>query len=207
MNDYNLPPENILVVGMTRSGKTSLGIKYLLNQNAACRFLFDDGGRFSRRLGVSSHGTESECEAALAGRWVLFNPARMFPDDYAAAFRWFCAWVYDCAGRGNGRKILVVDELWQWCDARTMPREFRLVTQAGSERGIRLLLTTQEPHRLNSAVLGQTTELICFRCQEPRSLACLRDLGADDVAVSALAMGQFISFDRLGGGKLSGQMW
>ena len=207
MNDCELPPENILAVGMTRSGKTTFAIKYLLNQKAACRFLFDDGGRYSRRLGVSAHYTELDCEKALAGGWVIFNPARMFPDDFAAAFRWYCAWVYDCAGRGNGRKILAVDELWQWCDARNMPKEFRLVTQAGSERGIRLLLATQEPHRLNSSILGQTTELVCFRLQEPKSWDCIRDLGADPDAVSRLPMGHFVSRNRLSGATLAGRMW
>ena len=207
MTDADQPPENITVTGMTRSGKTTLVIKYLLNQKAACRFLFDDGGRFSRRLKVTPAYTELDCERALAGGWVIFNPARMFPDDYAAAFQWFCAWVYDCAGRGQGRKILTVDEVWQWTDARILPREFRLCIQAGSERGIRLLLASQEPHRMNSSVLGQTTELVCFRLQEPKSLDCIRDLGGDSDAVACLPMGQFISYNRISGASLTGRMW
>jgi len=207
MNDADLPPENILIVGMTRSGKTSFGVKYLLNQKAACRFLFDDGGRYSRRLGVSPAYTESECEKALAGGWVIFNPGRSFPDNFAAGFAWFCAWVYHCAGRGPGRKILAVDELWQWTDARNMPREFRLVTQAGSEKGIRLMLTTHEPHRINSSVLGQTTELVCFRLQEPKAWESVNALGMDAVAVSRLPMGHFISKNRLSGVTLAGRMW
>jgi GTPase SAR1 family protein len=45
-------PSNTLVVGMTGAGKTTFAISYLLNARPACRFLFDDFGRFSRRLRV-----------------------------------------------------------------------------------------------------------------------------------------------------------
>jgi hypothetical protein len=207
MTDRNLPPENTLIVGMTRSGKTSFAVSYLLNQQAACRFIFDESSRWSNRFGVTPHYTELDCERALTGQWVFFNPSRMFPDDYAAGFSWFCSWAYHCAGRGNGRKILAVDELWQWADNRTMPREFRLVTQAGSERGIRLLTCTQEPHRVNSSIVGQTTELVCFRLQEPKSWQCVTDLGADSAEISRLPLGQFVAYNRLSGAKLTGRMW
>jgi hypothetical protein len=207
MSDHDLPPENTLLVGMTRSGKTSFAVKLLLNATPACRFLFDENSRWSRRLKITPCYTEADCEAALATRWVVFNPARMFPDDYAAGFAWFCAWIYHCAGRGQGKKIFAVDELWQWADNRTMPREMRLLTQAGSERGVRLLVITQEPQRVNSSIIGQTTELICFRLQEPKAWDCIRDLGADFRAVSQLPLGQFVSYDRINGTTRVGRMW
>jgi hypothetical protein len=34
--------------------------------------------------------TANELESARASRWVVFNPARMFPGDTRAAFRFFC---------------------------------------------------------------------------------------------------------------------
>lgn len=200
-------PANTNVVGMTGSGKTTFTIRYLLNCAAACRFLFDDGGRFSRRLRVTPAYTARELEAALATRWVLFNPARMFPDDFAAAFAFFCQWVFNCAQRGGGLKVLVVDELWQWADARNIPRELRLCTQAGREYGIQLLTATQEPHRVNSSIVGQATELVCFRLQEPKSLACVSDLGADADIVSALPLGCFVSYNRLSGATLAGRLF
>lgn len=192
---------------MTRSGKTTFAVKYLLNIKPACRFLFDESSRWSRRLGVKPAYTAAECEAALVSRWVVFNPLRMFPDDYAAAFDWFCAWVYNCATRSPGEKILAVDELWQWVNNRTMPKNFRLCTQAGSEYGIRVFALTQEPHNVNSSVVGQTTELVCFRLQEPKAWDCIRELGADVEAVKQLPLGSFISLNRLSYGILSGRVF
>ena len=204
MNDE---PRHTLVVGMTRSGKTTFAIRYLLNAACACRFLFDDNSRFSRRLGVTPAYTAKEAEAALAKRWVLFNPSKTFPDDYAAGFAWFCQWVFDCAGRGPGLKVLAVDELWQWADSRTIPRQLRLCTQAGAERGIQLFTCTQEPHRVNSSIVGQCPELVCFRLQEPKAWACIKDLGADVDQVKELPLGSFIAYNRLSYGTLEGKLF
>ncbi len=200
-------PLHTLVVGMTGSGKTCFTIRYLLNVTCACRFLFDDGGRFSRRLRVTPAYTARQVEDALTTRWVIFNPLQMFPDDYAAGFAWFCQWVYDCAGRGPGLKVLVVDELWQWADSRAIPRQLRLCTQAGRERGVQLFTATQEPHRVNSSIVGQAPELVCFRLQEPKAWACIKDLGADADQVAALPMGSFVSYNRLSGGTLAGKLF
>lgn len=200
-------PLHTLVVGMTGSGKTTFTIRYLLNCVCAARFLFDDGGRFSRRLKMKPAYTAREVEAALASRWVVFNPCRMFPDDFAKGFNWFCEWVYNCAQRGPGVKVLCVDELWQWADARMIPRGLRLCTQAGREHGVQLFTCTQEPHRVNSAIVGQCPELVCFRLQEPKAWKCVSDLGADAGKISALPLGSFIAWNRLSGRQLAGQMW
>jgi DNA helicase HerA-like ATPase len=200
-------PQHTLVVGMTGSGKTTFTIRYLLNVTCACRFLFDDGSRFSRRLRVTPACTARQVEEALPTRWVIFNPVQMFPDDYAAGFTWFCQWVFDCAGRGPGLKVLVVDELWQWADSRVIPRTLRLCTQAGRERGVQLLTGTQEPHRVNSSVVGQAAELVCFRLQEPKAWGCIKDLGADADQVAALPLGSFVSYNRLSGGQLAGKVF
>lgn len=197
-------PLHTLIVGMTGSGKTTFTIRYLLNCRPACRFLFDDGGRFSRRLRVSPGYTVAQLEAALGTRWVVFNPLRMFPDDYAGAFDWFCEWVFRCAQGGPGLKVLCVDELWQWADARSIPRGLRLCTQAGREHGIQLVTATQEPHRVNSSIVGQCPELVCFRLQEPKAWKCVSDLGADAGKVAALPLGNFVAYNRLSGGRLEG---
>ena len=207
MSDFTTAPANTLIVGMTRSGKSTAAIKFLLNSNPACRFLFDESSRWSRRLRLRPAYTAAECEAALVTRWVCFNPLRMFPDNYAAAFDWFCNWTFNCATRGPGEKILAIDELWLWVNNRVMPRNFRLCTQAGSEYGLRILALTQEPHNVNSSVVGQTTELICFRLQEPKAWDCVKALGADVERVKNLPLGSFISYNRLSGGSLAGRVF
>ena len=192
---------------MTGTGKTTFAVRYLLNCQAACRFLFDDQSRFSRRLRVKPAYTFDDCEAALASRWVLFNPARMFPDDYATGFAVFCNWTFEASRRGPGLKVLAVDELWQWADTRTIPRALRRCTQAGREEGIQLLTCNQEPHRVNSSIVGQCSELVCFRLQEPKAWKCIEDLGADVETVAELPLGSFISYNRLSGATLAGQVF
>lgn len=203
-----MDPANTLIVGMTGSGKTWFGRRHMINMpEPACRFLFDESSRYSKWLPIRPCFTWAECAAALPSRWVLSNPMRDYPDDYAKAFDDFCLWVYQTSTGGPGVKVLAVQELWQWCDARNMPRGLRLCTQAGREHGIQLLLDTQEPHRLNSSILGQTTELVCFRLQEPKAWECIRELGADVDRVRNLPLGKFISLNRLSGATLEGKLF
>lgn len=202
-----MEPANTLIVGMTGAGKTTFALRYLVNIEPACRFLFDESSRWSRRLPIEPCFDFDECEGALPSRWVLFNPLRLYPDNYEQAFEDYCQWVFNASTRGPGAKILGIQELWQWCDSRTMPRSFRLCCQAGREYGIQLLLDTQEPHRINSSVIGQTTELVTFRLQDPKSWDCIRELGGDVEKVKQLPLGKFIALNRLSGGMLSGRIF
>jgi hypothetical protein len=205
--DYTLPPANTLIVGMTGSGKTTFALRYLLNAPVACRFIFDDLGRAATRLRISPAYTAAELENALATRWVVFNPHRMFPGDTKSAFRFFCQWSYDASRRGPGKKLLHVDEVWQWQDNNQLPRELALVAQTGREEHLELVCATQLPHKVNASITGQSTELVCFRLQEPLALARVGELGGDRGAVSALPMGSFVSYNRLSGGNLAGKVF
>ena len=207
MSDFTLPPANTRIVGMTGSGKSTFALHYLRAANVACRFIFDDLGRAATRLGVTPAATAKQCEAALASRWVVFNPHRMFPGDIKNAFRWFCHWVYHVSRRGPGKKLLLVDEIWQWQDNNGIPKELSLCVQTGREENLELVCATQLPHKVNASVTGQSTELVCFRLNEPLALKRVADLGADAAAVAALPLGSFISYNRLSGGGEAGRVF
>jgi hypothetical protein len=207
MSDFTLPPANTLIVGMTGSGKSTFAFRYLLNVNSACNFIFDDLGRAATRLRIRPAYTARECEAALQTRWVVFNPHRMFPGDMKNAFHRFCQWVFDCARRGPGKKLLLVDEVWQWQTNQEMPRELALCVQTGREEALELVCCTQLPHKVNASITGQATELVCFRLAEPLALARVRELGADVDVVSKLPLGAFVSYNRLSGGSLAGRVF
>ncbi len=207
MADFTLAPASTLIVGMTGSGKTTFALRYLLNAPAACRFVFDDLGRVATRLHKAPAYIADELEAALADHWVLFNPHRMFPGDPAAGFRWFCQWAYDASRRGRGKKLVLVDELWQWTTPQQIPRELALLAQTGREENIELITCTQLPHKVHASITGQSTELVCFRLQEPLALSRVKELGADADQVKALPLGSFVSWDRLSGRRLAGQVF
>jgi len=197
MGDYTLSPSLTLIAGMTGSGKSTFAYRHLINTPAAARFIFDDLGRAAVRLQVRPCYTAADLEAALPTRWVVFNPHRMFPGDPKTAFKFFCQWVYDACRRGPGKKLFLVDEVWQWQDGRVMPRELAMVVQTGREENIEFVCATQLPHDINDAITGQSTELVCFRLDEPKALTRIRELGADQDKVRALRLGEFISYNRL----------
>lgn len=203
MSDYTLPPCSTMVYGMTGSGKTTFAFRYLLNVSAAARFIFDDKGQAAARLRVSHASTALECEQALSTRWVVFNPHRMFPGDTAAAFRWFCHWAYEASRRGNGKKVLLVDEVWQWCSPNGIPKELAMVAQTGRAENLELMVASQMPHKIHSSISGQATELVCFRLQERLALQAVADLEGDPAIVSQLAPGRFVSWNRLSGDSLA----
>ena len=207
MGDFTLAPANTTIVGMTGSGKSTFAYSYLLNAPAACRFVFDDLGRAATRLRITPSTTAVELEKALATQWVIFNPHRMFPGEVKQAFRWFCQWVYDCSRRGPGKKLFLVDEIWQHQDNFQVPKELALCVQTGREENLELVSATQLPHKIHASLIGQSTELVCFRLQERLALDCINDLGADRDAVARLPLGHFISYNLLSGGHLTGRVF
>jgi hypothetical protein len=195
-----------MVLGMTGSGKTTFALRYLLNVPAACRFVFDDKGQVAHRLRIRHAGTARECEASLETRWCVFNPHVMFPGETEKAFRWFCHWVYETSRRGPGKKVLLVDEVWQWCSPNGIPKELAMVSQTGRVENLELVVASQMPHKLHSSIIGQSTELVCFRLQERLALQSVRDLGLT-LDPSRLNRGSYVSLNRLSGGLLAGRIF
>ena len=192
---------------MTGSGKTTFALSYLQNVSAACRFVFDDLGQCAARLKLPHASTSAELEAALATRWVIYNPHRMFPGDIEGAFRFFCQWSYDCSRRGPGKKILFVDELWNKCSPNMIPHELAVVAQTGRVENLELLTATQVPHKIHASINGQSTELVCFRLDERLALDKVEELGADRAAVQSLPLGSFIAWNRLTHARLEGKLF
>ena len=207
MSDYTLAPSLTVIAGKSGSGKSTFAYRHLINTPAAARFIFDDLGRAAVRLRVRPCFTAAELEGSLPSRWSIFNPHRMFPGNTKEAFNFFCEWVYRTSQRGPGKKLFLVDEVWQWQDGRVMPKALATIVQTGREENIEFVCATQLPQDVNDAITGQSTELVCFRLDEPKALTRVRELGADAAAVSALPMGSFVSYSRLDDGSLAGKVF
>src|SRR5689334_5820899 len=137
MPDFTIPASITMIFGQGSGGKSELCLVYLMNmldqRRVACIFIFDDRGLAAQRLRIRPCGTVRECELALAGRIVCFNPHIMFPGaKLVDGFRWFCQWAFDVSKRGPGRKILYAYELWQWSHSRKpVPAELENVIRTG----------------------------------------------------------------------------
>jgi hypothetical protein len=207
MSDYTLPPRSTVIVGMTGSGKTTFGIRYLLNANPVCRFIFDDTGQMAARLRRPHASTANELEAALATRWVIYNPHRMFPGDTKRAFLFFCDWAFKVSMRGRGHKIFFADEIWRWQDRDAIPMELAKISQMGRVENLELVTLTQRPQKVNDSITGSATELVCFKLTESVQLRKISELGADAAAVSQLPLGKYFSHDCVHGGFVTGRVF
>lgn len=212
-SDHSLQPRVTLVFGRSGSGKTTFAFRYLVNaltpqdanpEPAACIFVFDWKLEASRRLGLPAVGTEHGCEAALASRAVIFNPNVMFtsapgqPPADKRAFAWFCNWVFAVAQRGPGRKILFVDELWKFVEARAdmVPFELQAILREGRAENLELLTATQFPKDYARPIRASVTEWVCFNTEDPDDLAAVRGYFSAVDEAATLPRGQFVAFNR-----------
>ena len=206
--DYSNPSRLTLIVGQGSSGKTTFGLRYLLNGNFACRFIFDDRGQVADRLKLKPAGTAKECEEALATRWVCLNPHVMFPGDkLKAGFRWFCQWAFGCAQRGPGQKVLFIDELWQWCDGLSIPTELENVARTGRVHGLELITATHSPRDYHRDLRRLVTEWVCFNTVEPADLDAIRPYYSAVDKCAQLPRGSFLAYNRESGAELAGRLF
>ena len=109
--------------------------------------------------------------------------------------------------RGVGKKLFLVDEVWQWQNNHEIPRELAFCVQTGREENLELVTATQLPHKVNASVTGQCTELVCFGLSEPLALSRIKELGANPDEVRELPLGSYVAINRMTNGMLRGKMF
>jgi len=213
MPDFSLKSSVTLVFGRQGSGKTSFVFRYLANilseqaanpEPAACVFIFDWKLEAAQRLGVTPCGTAAQCEAALATRLVVFNPFVMFQAEPGKdlpekrAFRWFCQWVFAVCQRGEGKKVLLADEMSMYVDklSSQMPYEVQLIARQSRTVNLGLILSTQFPKDFPPELRKSVTEWVCFNTNDPADLDAVRPYFSGVDQVAELPTGEFIAFNR-----------
>jgi hypothetical protein len=194
--DYSNPLRITLVFGQGSSGKTSFGIRYLINTIWSCAFIFDTRGQFASRLKKPHVGTAAQCDAALASGWVCFNPYVMFGADLDAAFNWFCDWAMRVSATGGGRKILLADDSWEFTSARTCSPEFARVVKLGRFWHLEFFGITHRPKEYHINVRSLVTEWVAFNVCESADIEDVSDYWPGVVKASALPKFEFLAFNR-----------
>lgn len=201
----------LLVCGVSRSGKTILLLRYLLTLfsrgEVACVFIFDPLGKMADQLGLACAETEEELALALEDGIVCFDPATLFPGDDAAGFDFFCRWSYGLCPGLPGRKALLCDEVWMFQSRQKFPQPLACWIQNGAKYGCEVCLATHDPHKLNSSLEGQITELVCFYLQGDKQLEYVERFGLNRDEVQSLPNGSFIARDPRTRGELRGQVF
>jgi hypothetical protein len=155
-----------ITCGVSRSGKTTFNLRYLVNAPIAFRFIFDpDSGsqKYANRLECDSARTAYELDKQLCQGWVLFDPHTMFPGELEEALNFFCEWAWLISQRLPGRKVLLVDEVWRYVSPNKYPKELAYCVQSGAGHGLHCLFATQTPEKLPGAIQGQASEIVCFQ--------------------------------------------
>ena len=148
-----------------------------------------------------------QCEAALASRWVVFNPAIMFQERQRDAFRWFCHWVFETSKRSGGKKILYVDEMWHFADAQSLPIELEKIARMGRAENLEWLSSTQHPRDYHRDIRAEVTEWVCFSTDEPGELDAVRPYFRGVDRIAGMAKGNFIAYNRDSGEELAGKLF
>lgn len=194
-------PKKILVFGKSFKGKTRFATAYVRKSDYQCYFVFDHSGQFAHRNKVKAAATPDELEAQFRRRFVLFDPALMFPGNTTGAFQFFCEWSFNQSQLLRGRKLLFLDELQSYANRYKAEWELALVLETGRHAGIEpercggldFIGVTLGPNRINDVVRGQATEWVTFNLTDDTQIDPLLGLGFDSDAIKALPNCHFIS--------------
>ena len=211
-----MPGRNVTIcAGVSGTGKSTFGLRYLANADLTVRYLFDpdpgefnpDVGEFADRLRLAPARDVYELSLGLCQGWVIFDPHTLFPGRIEEAFNWFCDWAWQTSATIPGNKVMVADEIWNYCTPQGIPYELKTIVQSGRKRRLHLMVNGQEPNRLNGTILNGVSEFVCFRLQSPAALDLVKKTyGFDAEEVSNLQPLQFVARNLDSGGELRGSI-
>lgn len=203
-----------ICAGVSGTGKSTFGLRYLVNADLSVRFLFDaesserdpSQNEFSDRLELPPAGDAYDLSLALCRGWVPFDPHQLFTGRLEEAFAFFCEWAWEKSAQIPGNKVVVVDEVWRYASPHKIPPGLANIVQSGRKRGLHLLVNTQEPNRLNSSILNGMSEFVCFKLQSNPALELAESYGFNREEVAGLPALQFVARNLDSGGELRGKI-
>lgn len=186
-------PTKLLITGKSGSGKSTYYTRFITHWPATWRFIYDHEGEFSARTGMPPATTAEGMLAHLqARRWVVYDPARMFPGDIHAGFAFFSEWAFTLSQRLAGLKLFACDELQKLVGTAAMPWELACVVETGRRYQIDTAFISQQPNLIHNRLRNCLTEVATFCQVDANAIAFLADVGFREEEVRGLRPGQFI---------------
>jgi hypothetical protein len=200
--------------GLSGYGKNTFILRYLVNADLTARFIFDpdpgefnpDQGEFSDRLKLEPTVTAYQLMLHLVRGWIVFDPHGLFLGRLKEAAEFFCDWAFQQSLALPGKKAIVLDEVWQYCTGQYIPDALQNVCVSGRKRGLKLIVATQQPQRLNMTMKTCVSEIVCFRLQGDGPLSFAEEFGFNRDEVATLEPLAFVARNLDSGGELRGRI-
>lgn len=192
--------DNIVVMGMRKSGKTYLAQK--LSDKFPRQIICDPMNEYYGDVYCYSLKTLREKMAVIyenrpASYRIVF---RFDPEeeDQIAIFNAVCKLVYflgDCC--------FVADELHDFCTPHNLPHWFKNILMKGRHRGLAGVFTTQRPSHLNKAVLSQAAHLFIGQLHEANDIKHVSNfISVPKETLIKLGRRKFLYFSPFADGKV-----
>jgi hypothetical protein len=210
VNSLRYKARSILILGVKRTGKSTLAARLIYTHPAQLILIYDsEGGEFSKRLGAKLATSRDDFLAMVeSGERLCCYDAEAGEDDpKKAGLAWFCEVVFEVGGRVPGRKLAIIDELQNKIDPWNMPEYLDELLTRGGRREIDTCLIGSAPNALQCKARNQVSELYCFRLIDETAIQFPKQLKIDPASIRTLPDCRFIFLDMRTGQKEELDLW
>jgi len=190
-----------LYCGVTGTGKTTMGAKEFLAEEARWHFVYDPEELFSHRYGGKPVGQAELREATEAGGLVCYDPSIDGIVDYTVgtkkepgALSFFCSFILDIGKSGDlpGRKVVWIDELDMLSDTRSYSPDLTGLWQTGRKYEVDIFAVSSCPASISKRL--SFNFITTFR-QSPPNCEALAPYGISQEEQMALGTHGWIRVD------------
>ena len=150
--------ENQMFIGIRQGGKTNTSA-YFLSLTTLPYTVWDEVGAFSRMLRPLNPRAQR-----------IINPNAIIPKTSSSLddeiwheakldlFRKTCRQVME-----EGNRLMVIDEVHQYCTKRTIDKALENVITLGGNRNVGVICTSQSVRQVHNTILGNTTHFFIMK--------------------------------------------
>lgn len=177
--------------GASGLGKTTRLCTMAREREPQFIFAFDFKGQLAEQLGGTWIHQRGQLGEQIAHGGAFYS-GRDCPG--LDGFEAFCLAAYELARVLPGRKVLLVDELQNYCGthASALPPSLALVIKEGRHFNLGFGFTCQTLNEIHNTIRAQLTTVCAFRHQGERATQFLESIGYDARDLVSLERGQYL---------------